>query len=156
MENIKSMMNDKKKAIFLFVFIISITVGGIFLYKYINSHKPTNGEYKENTELSVSDNPGSKSATVYFFYTTWCPHSLSAIPEWEKIVEKYTHNDVNGYSIKFIDIDCTKESVEIENMINKYSIDGYPTIKMVKDDQVIEFNAKAKFDNIEKFLSSVL
>ena len=41
-------------------------------------------------------------------------------------------------------------------MINKYSIDGYPTIKMVKDDQVIEFNAKAKFENIEKFLSSVL
>ena len=41
-------------------------------------------------------------------------------------------------------------------MINKYNIEGYPTIKMIKDDQVIEFDAKAKFDNIEKFLVTVL
>ena len=160
MEFIKSLINDKKKITLLLFSLVIFIVSGIFLYKYINSHKPSKSEYKENTDVYGSSSSdakiGPKSATVYFFYTTWCPYSLAAIPEWEKIVDKYTHNEVNGYSINFIDVDCTKETVEIENLINKYNIEGYPTIKMIKDDQVIEFDAKAKFDNIEKFLVTVL
>ena len=156
---IQGLLNDKKKvAIFAFAFVILI-VSGVFLYKYINFQKTSSSQYKENNDIvsSSSDSQiGPKSATVYFFYTTWCPYSLAAIPEWEKIVDKYSENSVNGYSINFIDIDCTKETVEIENMINKYNIEGYPTIKMIKDDQVVEFDAKAKFENIEKFLVTVL
>lgn len=159
MELIQNFFNDKKNVvIFSFVFIILI-VSGVFLYKYIMSQKSPSNEYDENYDMVSSsskslNNP--KSATVYFFYTTWCPYSLAAIPEWEKIVDKYSKNSVNGYNINFIDVDCTKETVDIENMINKYNIDGYPTIKMIKDDQIIEFDAKAKFENIEKFLVTVL
>lgn len=159
MEIFQKLLNDKKKvAIFTFAFII-LLVAGIFLYKYINSHKTSSSQYKENNEIVSSSSKsqvGPKSATVYFFYTTWCPYSLAAIPEWEKIVDTYSQNSVNGYSINFIDVDCTKETVEIENMINKYNIEGYPTIKMIKDDQVIDFDAKAKSENIEKFLVTVL
>jgi thiol-disulfide isomerase/thioredoxin len=159
MNFIQGLLKDKKKvAIIAFAFVILI-VAGVFLYKHINSYKISSSQYKENHDIASSSSQshvGPKSATVYFFYTTWCPYSLAAIPEWEKIVDKYSENSVNGYSINFIDIDCTKETVEIENMINKYNIEGYPTIKMIKDDQVIEFDAKAKFENIEKFLVSVL
>jgi thiol-disulfide isomerase/thioredoxin len=151
MEFIQGLLNDKKKKIiFAFVFVILI-VAGVFLYKYINSHKTSSSQYEENNEIVSSSSEsqgGSKSATLYFFYTTWCPYSLAAIPEWEKIVDKYSENSVNGFNINFIDVDCTKETVEIENMINKYNVEGYPTIKMIKDDQVIEFYAKAKFENI--------
>jgi|UniRef100_A0A6C0IML2 thiol-disulfide isomerase/thioredoxin len=159
MEFIQGLLNDKKKKIiFAFVFVILI-VAGVFLYKYINSHKTSSSQYEENNEIVSSSSEsqgGSKSATLYFFYTTWCPYSLAAIPEWEKIVDKYSENSVNGFNINFIDVDCTKETVEIENMINKYNVEGYPTIKMIKDDQVIEFDAKAKFENIEQFLVTVL
>lgn len=151
----QQLLNDKKKVVICtFVFVI-LVVAGVFLYKYINSHKASS-QYKENTD-PISQSPhGSKLATMYFFYTTWCPHSLTAIPEWEKIVDKYSENSVNSYNIKFIDVDCTKETVEIENMINKYNVEGYPTIVMIKDDQVIEFDAKVKYENIEKFLVTVL
>ena len=159
MEFIQGLLNDKKKKIiFAFVFVILI-VAGVFLYKYINSHKTSSSQYEENNEIVSSSSEsqgGSKSATLYFFYTTWCPYSLAAIPEWEKIVDKYSENSVNGFNINFTDVDCTKETVEIENMINKYNVEGYPTIKMIKDDQVIEFDAKAKFENIEQFLVTVL
>lgn len=159
MKYIQGLLNDKKKVlIFAFVFVILI-VTSVFLYKYINSYNSTSSQYKENTNVASSSSDsqvGPKSATVYFFYTTWCPYSLAAIPEWEKIVDKYSKNSVNGYNINFIDVDCTKETVEIENMINKYNIEGYPTLKMIKDDQVIEFDAKAKFENIKNFLVTVL
>jgi len=155
MENFQELLKDKKIIIMVFVFTI-LLVAGVFLYKYINSFKESSSKYKENSDIISSSHSGNKSATVYFFYTTWCPYSLAAIPEWEKIVDKYNENSVNGYSINFIDVDCTKETVEIENMINKYNIEGYPTIKMIKDDQVVDFDAKAKFENIEKFLVTVL
>lgn len=160
MMNLKNnLFNDKKKVLIISFSVIILIVCGVFLYKYIQSQKGSKNMYKENADLDSSSgnsNYTNKTATVYFFYTTWCPHSLSAIPEWEAIVDKYTHNQVNGYTIKLIDVDCTKETVEIENMVNKYDIEGYPTIKMVKDDQIIEFDAKAKFDNIDKFLTTVL
>jgi thiol-disulfide isomerase/thioredoxin len=151
----QTFLNDKKKVLICICAFFVIVVLGHYLYKYINSYKKSNSLYKENIDDSIN-NSGPKSATVYFFYTTWCPYSLAAIPEWEKIVDKYTHNLVNGFSVKFIDIDCTKETTEIENLVNKYNIEGYPTIKMIKDDQVIDFDAKAKYNNIENFLVSVL
>ena len=161
MEFVKTLLNDKKKVPIILFSLLILIVSGVFLYKYINSHKSSKIDYKENTDIygsssSSDDKVGPKSATLYFFYTTWCPYSLAAIPEWEKIVDKYTHNDINGYSVNLIDVDCTKETVEIENIINKYNIEGYPTLKLIKDDQIIEFDAKAKFDNIEKFLTTVL
>lgn len=159
MDFIQTLLNDKKKNVVIIVFVLIIlVVGSVFLYKYIYLHKSSVGNYKENNDFNLSNSEiiGNKSAIVHFFYTTWCPYSLAAIPEWEKIVDKYSHNTINGYSVTFIDVDCTKENVEIENMINKYNIQGYPTINMIKDDQVIEFDAKAKFENIEKFLLTVL
>lgn len=159
MEFIQGLINNNKKKVILAFVLVILIVAGVFLYKYINSHKTSSSQYKENNDIVSSSSEsqvGSKSATVYFFYTTWCPYSLAAIPEWEKIVDKYSENGVNGYNINFIDVDCTKETVEIENMVNKYNIEGYPTIKMIKDDQVIEFDAKAKFENIKTFLVTVL
>jgi len=156
---IQDIFNNKKNFIICFFVFIILIVSGVFLYKYINYYKSSSDQYKENKNMtygSFETSFGPKSATVYFFYTTWCPYSLAAIPEWENIVDKYSANSINGYNVKFIDVDCTKETVEIENMINKYNIEGYPTIKMIKDDQIIEFDAKAKFENIEKFLITVL
>lgn len=158
MNFIQNLLNNKKNVVIVTFAFVILMVAGVFLYKYINSQKISSGQYKENNDIISSSNSqiGLKSATIYFFYTTWCPYSLAAIPEWEKIIDKYSENSVKGYNINFIDVDCTKETVEIENMINKYNIKEYPTIKMIKDNQVIEFDAKAKFENIEKFLVTVL
>ena len=156
MSIINKLASNKKYLAVIAIVTISVVIGSIFLYKYIVSSKAKNNYVINHDEATHGTGCGSKVATVYFFFVTWCPHSVAAISEWEKVVDKYTDNNVNGYKINLVDVDCTKETVEIENLINKYDIEGYPTVKMIKGDEVIDFNAKVKFENVEKFLSSVL
>jgi hypothetical protein len=40
--------------------------------------------------------------------------------------------------------------------MDQYKIEGYPTIKLLKDGQVIEYDAKPSKDTLEQFLKTVL
>jgi hypothetical protein len=40
--------------------------------------------------------------------------------------------------------------------MDKYNIEGYPTIKLIKDNQVIEYDAKPTKLTMEQFLITVL
>jgi hypothetical protein len=46
--------------------------------------------------------------------------------------------------------------MKIEDLIRKYNIEAYPTIKMVKDNYTIDYEAKINADSLEKFVQSVL
>jgi len=41
-------------------------------------------------------------------------------------------------------------------MISQYQIQGYPTLKLLKDGQVIDFDSKPTQDSLTQFLNSVL
>ena len=62
----------------------------------------------------------------------------------------------NGYQIIFTEVDCSEETAEVEKLMNQYSVEGYPTIKLVKDGQVIEYDAKPSKETLTKFLNTVL
>ena len=38
----------------------------------------------------------------------------------------------------------------------KYNIDGYPTIKLLKDGDAITYDAKPEFETLQQFLQTVL
>ena len=39
---------------------------------------------------------------------------------------------------------------------DKFKVEGYPTIKLVKGNQIVEFDAKPDVKTLEQFLSNVL
>lgn len=41
-------------------------------------------------------------------------------------------------------------------MIDKFKIEGYPTIKLVKDGQIIDYDAKPTKETMTEFLNTVL
>ena len=41
-------------------------------------------------------------------------------------------------------------------MMNKFKIEGYPTIKLIKNNEIIEYDAKPKKETIKTFLDTVL
>jgi thioredoxin-like negative regulator of GroEL len=49
-------------------------------------------------------------------------------------------------------VDCDAEPAVAE----QFNIEGYPTIKMVKDGEVIEFDAKPEEDAIIQFMNTVI
>jgi copper chaperone CopZ len=69
-----------------------------------------------------------------------------------KFKNQYDGEIVNKYTVKCIEMNCTEENAEITEAINEYDIKGYPTVKMSKDNKVIEFDAKITYNTLEKFV----
>ncbi len=98
----------------------------------------------------------TKQAELLFFYTDWCPHCTSAKPEWNAFKAQYKDVPVNGYILVFNDINCTKETPESESMMEKYKVEGYPTIKLLVNDRVVDFDAKPTKANLTQFVNTAL
>ena len=138
------------KFVALFLFTVFITFIAYYIYtNYINNPSFTpSREGLENNE--------EKQATLMLFYVDWCPHCKTAKPEWDSLKTEYEGKEINGYIMNFVEYNCTTETPETEELMNKYKIEGYPTIKLLKDNQVIEYDAKPTKATMSQFLTTVL
>ena len=137
--------------------VIAILVIVAIYYGYTVIAKKYKTSYKPNSEhIQQGSNGASNEAEIMLFYVDWCPHCKTAKPEWEKVKAEYDGKVVNGYKLIFTEINCTNESPEVEKMISTYKIEGYPTIKMLKDGQVIEYDAKPTQATLIQFIQTVL
>ena len=60
--------------------------------------------------------------------------------------------EYNGYKLIFRQIDGEKNP----ELADKYKIEGYPTIKLVKGNQIIEYDAKPSVAHLKEFLAAYL
>ena len=100
---------------------------------------------------SKSANESGKIATVYMFYTDWCPICNQAEPEWsnfEKEIKK-KYDFVNPKKI-----DC--EDIKNKKIVNKYDIKGYPTIKLVYNNKVHDYEARVNKERLEQFVTEII
>ena len=133
----------------LILFLAAIFIGLAF-YLYTTYISPKiNPEYVENKEILSGEKPNE--AELYFFYTTWCPHCKAA-KRMGKLREEYENKPFNNTNIIFREVDCDKE----EKVADEFKVEGYPTIKMVKDGEIVEYDAKPKYDTLKQFLKSTL
>lgn len=145
--------NNKKSILILLLVICLFVALSIYYYKRIVQPK-LNQKYVDNKEFiqdNGSDGGSSESATLYFFYTTWCPHCKVARPEW-KSLQTVTQGVVKGVNIVFKDIDCDQDA----DTANKFDVTGYPTIKLVHNNKIYDYDAKPNKDTLLQFLNSVL
>ena len=158
MPNIKKVVSDKRIWILLLIICIFIALS-IYYYKTIVQPK-LNKQYVANKEFLPEDNSSGggagnnqpkKGATLYYFYTTWCPHCKAATPQW-KALQDETNGVVNGVNIVFKDIDCDQDT----STADKFKVAGYPTIKLIYDNKIYDYDAKPNKDTLIQFLNSVL
>jgi thiol-disulfide isomerase/thioredoxin len=142
--------NNKVTIIAVFALI------GLAVYLYFTYMAPKFAPAFKVNEERKSNSGGNKSAEMFLFYVDWCPHCKTAKPEWNNLKAEYENKEINGYKVIFTEVNCTNESPEIEKMMDTYKIDGFPTIKLLKDGQVIEYDAKPTKDTMEQFLNTVL
>lgn len=135
----------------LTIFVVFIFVASA-IYAYQTYVKPAiNPTYVDNKEYAEegADNP---VAMVYYFTADWCPVSKKAFPEWERFVGDYDGKKVNGYIVRTSVIDCEKN----QEMADKYNIEGYPTVKLVYKNQVVEYDANVKYGTLVQFINTSL
>jgi len=156
MTNIKNMTGGMGKGTLIGMAVVIILAVGLCVYLFY--YLPTlNSHYKPNSEhIPVNSKAPNAEAEVLFFYTDWCPHCKTAKPVWNDIKSQYENKTINGYKVIFTEINCTEESAEVEQMMNQYSVEGFPTIKLLKDGQVIEYDAKPSKETMDQFLNTVL
>jgi len=153
---IKNMVFNKKFIIILFVISIFIAVAFYVYTTYISPQMDP--DYVPNKEFTVKGE--DESADLYLFTADWCPYSKKAKPIWEKTKQQFNGKNINNTSLRFIELDGEKNEKEMENFENNFlngkKIDGFPSIYMVKNDQVIEYEAKPNTEILKKFIESVL
>lgn len=128
----------------------------IFAYYTYKQYVDTKTSFHANRENIPQDVNSNKTATLMLFYADWCPHCKTAKPEWESLKSENAYGAINGYTITFVEHNCTNESEDVSQLMDKYNIEGYPTIKLLKDNQVIEYDAKPSKSTMEQFLHTVL
>jgi thiol-disulfide isomerase/thioredoxin len=143
----------------IFYIVIAILFIILAIYLYYQYVKPaTNPNFTANSEYNQinSGANGSGEAELMFFYADWCPHCKTAKPIWEDLKSEYENKKINGYTVMFTEVNCTNETPEIESLMNKYKIEGFPTIKLLKDGQIIEYDAKPSKNTLVEFLNTAL
>lgn len=143
-----------QNAYFLPILIVVTVFTVASVYAYIQYVLPSlKDTYVHNKEFSNEDVTGdTETADLYFFYTLWCPHCKKSKPIWEELKSQVGNTPVNGIKVNFIEVDCDKDSATAE----KFKVEGYPTIKMVRGNQIIEYDAKPSLDTLNQFLQTSL
>jgi len=144
-KKIGEFLMEHKYAFIAFIFFASLLL--YIAYRIYKSQVEPGLNY-EGPEQGGNSN----IAQIFYFYTEWCPHCKQANKVWEQFVSDYSGNTIKNYKLKFIKVDCDKD----EAIADKYKVDGYPTIKLVKDKTVYEYDAKPNLGTLGQFLNSVL
>ena len=113
----------------------------------------------------VANEPETPNEIEIAMYTVdWCPHCKNAKPEWGlftgdtefKEPSGYLPDRVNGYNVKYLTVDCTNDSEPtISERMQKYGVDSFPTVIMVKDGKKYDFDAKVTKSNLDQFVGAV-
>jgi thiol-disulfide isomerase/thioredoxin len=134
----------------ILLIVVMFTIVSMFMYKrYVASGSK---KYITNNEFTKQPSGAITSADIYFFYTEWCPHCKTAKPIWADFKSQMNGNTVNGVSLQFIEVDCDKDAATSD----KFNVKGYPTIKLMKGNQIIEYDAKPSVENLIEFVNSAL
>lgn len=133
--------------IFAMIFILSI-IGFIVVKMMTKSTK-----YNNISNSGAAVNP---PVDIYLFYATWCPHCKNILPKWNSFSETVNGTIVNGSMINIHTIDSTDmKNPDVVHNLNTYNITEFPTIKGVKGDTIVNFDAKINENTLQQFVQEM-
>jgi len=177
MANLITYANSILKPYYKYIILVALVIFFSVLSKYVyDKYFAKVNKNKKYSDVANVNNVQPILA-IYFFHVGWCPHCVKAKPEWEKFSDQYNNTIVKGYLIKCYPIDCTDDNGDavvlydntdeykstgitetpqkIVDLVKKYNIDSYPTVKLTKDDLVVTFDTKITKDTLIQFMNSV-
>ena len=137
--------------------ILLLTIFIIFMIAAYYGYNTFYAKKKSSFSDVANANNRSTDVVIYMFHVDWCPHCKTALPEWQKFSNKYHKKEINGYIINCVDFNSTNDKdSEVKTKLDEYNIESFPTIKMIKDGEVIEFDSKISETTLEKFVNTMV
>lgn len=152
LEKVSGLMTNSRFWLILLAVIFFLFLAGYVYKSYVSPM--IKKEFIPNDEFpqKQEENKEGEEVLIYIFTVEWCPHSKKALPVWNELKEKYNGKKYNNQLLTFITVDGEENS----ELADKYKVEGFPTIKLVKGKQVIEYDAKPSKEHLEEFLKSTL
>lgn len=129
-----------------------------------------------------------KRAFICLFYTDWCPHCKTIMLDWNLFKKSCNNQEINGYTLIPVNRDFTEftwkqdailrgehdailrtkykftnpylrpPSREVDLWMEEYRITAFPTLRIIKDKQEIEYNSISPLSLyiIQKFVKETL
>lgn len=150
--NIISSINDiksKPESLILPIFIILLFSIISYILFSKNIKEFINKKFVLNKEF-VNKNTDN-NATIIYFYTEWCPYCKKSRPEWnlfKELVELQSFKE----TLTLKEVDCDKNPEIADN----YKIEGYPTIKLIYNGEVYDYDAKPESKTLLQFVESII
>lgn len=156
LEKVSALLTNSRFWMILLAVIFFLFLAGYVYNSYVSpmikKEFIPNNEFPQKQDDNENENGGGDEVLIYMFTVEWCPHSKKALPVWEELKEKYNGKKYNGQLLTFIKVDGEENA----DLADKYKVEGFPTIKLVKGNQVIEYDAKPSKEHLEEFLKSTL
>jgi thiol-disulfide isomerase/thioredoxin len=121
------------------IIIISIIVVILLIYNIFNISSYYNSLILFNNQ--------NKTPLFVNFNTTWCYWSKKLNPIWKKL-----EIDMSNKDIKIIDIKCDKDNNK--ELCKRYQINGYPTIKLIIGNNIIDYEGNRSLEDMKNFIES--
>lgn len=139
-----------KKRILLVLFLVVIFIIASY-YAYKMFVTPVFENAVGGKDVANANTRGG-DVQVYFFYATWCPHCKKAKPEWDSFAKTYNGKTVGNITVQTTTVDCTDGT---SPMIQKYQINGYPTVFAIKNGNRIDFDSKITESTLNQFIDAL-
>ena len=133
------------------VVLVLVAVGVFYLCKKNNLlGMQENFEDGEINNMVKKPDPKDKEVIFVLFFVEWCPHCKTVKPEWKKLM-KLNNTKINGKNVKIQAANAEGSQVEKEAARDN-NVEGYPTIKLISQSQVLDYNGARNAPAMEKFI----
>lgn len=155
MRSLRQLLPKSKWTYVMIIALIALTIMlAVHVYNK-NLKKQLKPEYVENKEFIAQE--GTSDVQIVFFTVDWCPHCKKSLPIWKQFCDKYDGKVINGHTINCETFNCTDDTDNVvKRTMDKYKIEGFPTIKMIKNDEVYDYEAKPTMEQLEEWVRVTL
>tara|TARA_B110000444_G_scaffold191505_1_gene181266 strand:- start:3422 stop:3865 length:444 start_codon:yes stop_codon:yes gene_type:complete len=147
------MMNRKTKRILCFV-SIALIISGIIILMTTNAKEmfTTMKSDEINTSKDLDKYTKKYDVVIVKFRVSWCGYCKKLAPIWERLNKKHDESTLkSGRTVKLVSLDCDKH----KKLAKSHGIQGFPTIKIFKEDRVYEYNDANTFKELDKFIKEL-
>ena len=138
------------------VVIVVLILVGVYCLGQKNGWMGNNREGSNLTaeldRINNKLNPGENDVMIVLFYVDWCPHCVSTKPEWAKLQNKMNNKKVNGKNVQVKAVNCEGSKVE-EEAAKDNNINGFPTIKLLKNNETVDYNGERNAEAMADFVN---
>ena len=125
--------------------LIIIALIGLIIIMLFNNLR--NNRRIQNVQKIVNMTNNDSTPKIINFNASWCYWSKKLQPVWDNLTDSMRNKD-----IEVLDIKC--ELDENKDLCNRYQIEGFPTIKLIVGNNIIDYEGERSYEGLTKFINT--